>query len=200
MKRRLMGLALSGLALATGCAGLDDYRGTLRDRALARGAWDRYQMQCGGSEFPADFGRGFQAGFTDVATGGLGCPPELPPKRYWSAAYQNPCGQQRVSAWFAGFREGAAVAKGSNLGSYAQIVTASSFLRDNPVRNVQPGGLPPTFDPAYGPVYGDPSIEPVPVTGIPDLGLPAPAPLPGTAPATPSAPGGAVAPPVTPLD
>lgn len=43
-----------------------------------------------------DFGRGFVAGYESTAKGGDGCPPVLPPTRYWRTKYSNDVGKNTL--------------------------------------------------------------------------------------------------------
>ncbi|MBI2481161.1 MAG: hypothetical protein HYV60_21745, partial [Planctomycetia bacterium] len=62
------------------------------------------------TEFRA-FGAGFRDGYEAVASGGNGCPPPLPPRKYWTWKYQTPEGQCKVAAWFEGYTYGATAAE-----------------------------------------------------------------------------------------
>jgi hypothetical protein len=73
-----------------------------------------------------DFVSGFRDGFADyLYAGGTGEPPPLPPRQYWRITYETPEGHQAIEDWFAGFRLGAAVARGSG---YRELVTIPSSL------------------------------------------------------------------------
>jgi hypothetical protein len=74
---------------------------------MAKNAW----LEAGGPDSKArdDFRKGFIDGYADyVRFGGNGEPPPLPPRCYW--AKQTPEGRQQALDWFAGFRQGAALA------------------------------------------------------------------------------------------
>jgi len=91
------------------------------NRRLAKQAW---KSRC--SEFcdepnVRDFSVGFCAGYCDVAAGGDGCPPPLPPRKYWKSRYENIEGQGRVAAWFAGYPHGARVAEEDGVGAWRSI-------------------------------------------------------------------------------
>ena len=68
-----------------------------------------------------DFGEGFRAGYRDVAAGGNGCPPPLPPRSYWTWKYQNPEGKGKIAAWFSGYPYGAKAAEEDCAGNWGQI-------------------------------------------------------------------------------
>lgn len=116
-------LALAGFSL-TGCADLQELKINFRNRYLASEAWDALQETYGCMNYETDFGRGFRAGYYDVASGGNGCPPILPPERYWSARYMNTTGRARTEAWFSGFRYGAMVAEQDGVGIFIELPTS----------------------------------------------------------------------------
>ena len=66
-------------------------------------------------------GAGFRAGYKNVASGGNGCPPPVPPRKYWSWKYQTEKGQAKVSAWYAGFPYGAMVAEQKGVDDFRDI-------------------------------------------------------------------------------
>lgn len=114
-------LSLSGLA---GCAELQEVKIDFRNRYLAHEAWrDLREVYCD-MNYEKDFGRGFRTGYYDVASGGNGCPPILPPQRYWSVRYMSTEGRARTEAWFAGFRYGAMVAEQDGIGVFIELPTS----------------------------------------------------------------------------
>ncbi|MCA8987356.1 MAG: hypothetical protein KDA78_06935 [Planctomycetaceae bacterium] len=74
-----------------------------------------------------DFGRGFVAGYKNVASGGDGCPPVMPPPYYWKAEFSNPLGKKKIVAWFDGFHHGAAAALGDNVADGRRILTSNEI-------------------------------------------------------------------------
>ncbi|MDY3552158.1 hypothetical protein R5W24_001238 [Gemmata sp. JC717] len=81
-------------------------------------AKDAWEQVCGSSGWrhSGPYGHGFREGFVDyVEAGGTGEPPYLPPFRYRLTKYRTPEGIRAVEEWYAGFRHGAAVARGSGL-------------------------------------------------------------------------------------
>lgn len=117
-----MGVAAS-LGVA-GCAEFQEAKIELRNRYLAKEAWDSLRETHGCMNYEADFGRGFREGYHNVASGGLGCPPVLPPRRYWSVRYMSMDGRARTEAWFAGFRYGAMVAEQDGVGLFMELPTS----------------------------------------------------------------------------
>jgi hypothetical protein len=92
-----------------------------RQRRMARAAYVTSPGACNGVAHSHDYSQGFEDGYYDVASGGDGCPPPLPPKKYWGVAYQSPVGQEHIKAWFQGFRDGAAAAKADGAAAYGTI-------------------------------------------------------------------------------
>jgi hypothetical protein len=108
--KRMASLLLMATSF-TGCVSIDDARLESRLRRMARAAYTLSPGACMGIEHGVDYSRGFEDGYYDVASGGDGCTPALPPAKYWRATYASPLGQEHVDAWFEGFRDGAAAAK-----------------------------------------------------------------------------------------
>jgi len=91
------------------------------NRRLAKRAWKQRRSEfCDQPQF-RDFGAGFGAGYCDVASGGHGCPPPLPPRKYWKSRYEDYLGQERVAAWFAGYPHGARAAEEDGVGAWRSI-------------------------------------------------------------------------------
>lgn len=58
-----------------------------------------------------DYRLGYTQAFVDVALGKTGAVPPVPPQRYWSVCFRSQCGHDRAADWYAGYRDGAAVAE-----------------------------------------------------------------------------------------
>ena len=88
MKRIAFSALVAGAALSVGCAQLQDSRLEARNRSLARGAWRNQGGAYQYAEHPVHFREGFIAGYSDVASGGDGCPPALPlrDRRSWKSS------------------------------------------------------------------------------------------------------------------
>lgn len=99
----------------------DDFVIGWRNYVWANQAWHSVKPTYAGQPYVKDFGEGFRAGYCEVAAGGNGCPPPLPPRKYWSWKYQSPEGQAKVAAWFAGYPHGAATAEQECAGNWRQI-------------------------------------------------------------------------------
>jgi hypothetical protein len=123
-----IGLAICLISLA-GCAELQQAKIDARNRYLSNQAWIDLEDTYCDMNFDKDFGRGFREGYYDVASGGDGCPPILPPQRYWSVRYMNTEGRARTQAWFEGYRYGALVAEQDGVGVFIELPTS---LPDSP--------------------------------------------------------------------
>lgn len=77
-----------------------------------------------------DFGRGFVAGYESTAKGGDGCPPVLPPTRYWRTKYSNDVGKKHIVAWFDGYQHGAAAAQGDNAAYGRRLLTSQEIYQN----------------------------------------------------------------------
>lgn len=164
-------------AAGVGCQSVFDRIGDLtiasRDRLLAAEAWWSSRGSYEDRPYRGDFGRGFRAGYESVLEGRGGCPPALPPRRYWSAFSQNEQGQGRMHAWFDGFRHGAVAAEASGRAGLNRVVTSRAPL---PTTMAPADSAEPSID-AEGPprtstVDGD-ELSPG-FDGLRDLPPPAP--------------------------
>lgn len=66
-------------------------------------------QDCG--ETSRDFRFGFQQAYIDIANGGSGALPAVPPARYWTAAYRTTWGHNKAREWFSGYEAGASSAQ-----------------------------------------------------------------------------------------
>jgi hypothetical protein len=116
----------------SGCTQLDDARLEGRLRRMARSAYVASPGACNGVHHSVDYAKGFEEGYYDVASGGDGCPPPLPPKKYWSATYASPVGREHIEAWFQGFRDGAATAKVEGVAGYGLLHVSAEHRNSRP--------------------------------------------------------------------
>lgn len=94
----------------------------IRYACLAHEAWQKVKDSCPGHPYSADYGEGFEAGFSDyLYAGGCGEPPGLPPKRYRHFHAESPRGAEALQQWYEGFRHGAAAAKESGLRQFVLV-------------------------------------------------------------------------------
>jgi hypothetical protein len=105
LKRLVLCLSLAGL---TGCASIADhhYQHTIKHRSCAAWKCAKNCIPCDCCS-PKDFEKGFKAGWVEVAQGGNGCLPPVPPKCYWKPCYQDCEGMKQVKCWYDGYCLGA---------------------------------------------------------------------------------------------
>ncbi len=134
---------------------LDETVDCIRNKKLAKEAWASFQTTHPDTAYSCHYCSGFLDGYTDfLYAGGTGNPPPLPPRVYWRPEYQTPEGKQAVLDWFAGFREGAALAKQSGK---RDLVTVTTSVKDSCCTPSQthPSSVP-------GTVLGHDETAPVP--------------------------------------
>lgn len=180
----LLAMAICTLAGA-GCAQFQEYANeniiASRNKKMALEAWrsveNAYPI---GKPYRKHFKDGFIDGYYDVASGGDGCPPVLPPPKYWEACYQSPEGHEKIRMWFNGFSEGVMVAKLDGAGTWSQIPISLNANCEYP-EGMEPGAEVP-------PPPGEGVTPPIAPRDVPR-------PLPPAPTGTPKAP---VKPPVPP--
>jgi len=162
--RLVIALVLAAVAgCFTGCSTLQGVRNYIayndtqndfvigwRNRVWAIQAWHMEREKYLEHPYLAEFGDGFRTGFRDVASGGTGCPPVVPPRKYWSWKYQSPEGQAKVAAWFEGFPVGAMVAERNQAGEFSDIPVSYTVEAQYSPRfraGELPGLPPPTYTP-----------------------------------------------------
>jgi len=106
----------------------DDFVMGWRNRVWSRQAWHARKAQFVGHQELGAFGEGFRDGYRDVASGGNGCPPPVPPRKYWSWRYQTAEGQCKVAAWYEGFPYGAQAAAEEGAGEHQQIQVSHAIV------------------------------------------------------------------------
>lgn len=86
---------------------------TWRVRRNARSCADRAWQQClaPGGRGSCHYREGFTQAFVDLAEGGDGTPPGVPPERYWWCLYRSSSGQRYAEEWFAGYEAGVGAAR-----------------------------------------------------------------------------------------
>ena len=122
------------LVCLVGCQATEGLRDTLayndgfndvivgwRNRVWASQAWHEQRDLAANQSFPADFEQGFRDGYAATGYDGDGCPPPVPPRKYWTWKYQSPEGQGKVSAWYAGWPHGARAAEEDGVTNWSQI-------------------------------------------------------------------------------
>ncbi len=88
----------------------------------------------------SDFEFGFQQAFIDIANGGSGALPTVPPPRYWTAPYRTSWGHDKARDWFAGYQAGANSAKCGALEEAQAAPTTTVPRYDLPATTQTNGG------------------------------------------------------------
>jgi hypothetical protein len=125
-----------------------------RNRTCALKAWFRREHNFCDEAYLRDFKAGFIAGYIAIAEGKPGCPPNVPPKEYWSWAYQSADGQARMAAWFRGYPYGVQAARDDGVTGWNHVQIGPEFQRK-----------PLTPSPGTSSVQGSPAVAPNPFPG-----------------------------------
>jgi hypothetical protein len=130
---------------------LDNLYTKERAKASARRSFYHYQRQSG-HRLSADFQAGFCQAYCDLALGGNGKTPPLPPPCYWRAQYRTPAGHACVQQWFEGYAAGAIQAENDGVRTYNTIPLAPGTA----LGPYGPGNAPygPPLQPGGPPGYG----------------------------------------------
>jgi hypothetical protein len=156
------------------CEPIDECFHTYHCNRAAKAAWAaRMDRHCDRACLD-HFGAGFRAGYADVANGGTGCPPPLPPRRYWGWRYKNCEGQQCVAGWFDGYPAGARAAEEDGVANWSRMQTSYVIDAQYAARmsgSRRGGPIPP------GAAFpGEELLEEVPAAaGAADSAIPVPA-------------------------
>ncbi len=97
-----------------------------RNEAWANKSWHARKHQFCREKHMHEFAEGFRAGYMGIADGADGCTPAFAPRQYWGWKYQSAEGQEKVSAWYAGYPHGARAAEEDGIGSWTQIQTSAN--------------------------------------------------------------------------
>ena len=120
----LAAIALSLSLPAVGCHVIRAFDETAaltwRDFVWSRRAYTLRYGNCN-QPYSEHFRNGFCAGYEDVANGGDGYVPALPPEDYRSYEYQSSDGAKCVAAWFKGYPAGVAAAREDKTGEYHDV-------------------------------------------------------------------------------
>ncbi len=106
------------------CREVDDCVTAHRARGVARECLKSLSRRSN-CNFTSDYVHGFEQAFVDVAQGGWGLTPAVPPRRYWGLCHRTAAGKQQACDWLAGYSAGAERALGT-LGEEGVIATAYS--------------------------------------------------------------------------
>lgn len=98
------------------------------------------------------FCTGFEQAYIDIARGGTGALPPLPPARYWHACYRTEEGFGRADEWFEGYRIGASWAEAEGMKQFNHIPVSPPLPPPPGPRGACGAALPGSV-PGYGPGY-----------------------------------------------
>lgn len=121
------------------CESIDEYFEKKRNCRWAAEAWEEFSKNQPTPFYSQDFAIGFKEGYAKYLYDGTHKPPVLPPRRYRKSKYQTPEGYRAKQDWFAGYRQGVAIAKEQG---FRDLVTGPSALRENEIRLPQEIHLP----------------------------------------------------------
>lgn len=74
------------------------------------------------------FREGFTQAYVDMAEGGNGTVPPIPPERYWKSKFRSAPGYARAEEWFAGYRTGAGMAEAEGLSQFNTVPTSAAHV------------------------------------------------------------------------
>ena len=101
-----------------------------------------------GQGYSRDFKDGFCRAYIDIAKGGTGETPPVPPEKYWKAHFRTAKGHEKAQQWFAGYRLGAQWAQADGIPDFNTIPTTtySGYSVSNETANLQPNPYPSQSD------------------------------------------------------
>ena len=194
-------LILSALLLAVSLTGCGAMQANLNEHLIHKrnhyDSWVAWRcnrpnyVDC--QEYLFHFGKGFRAGYRNIAEGGNGCPPMLPPRDYWGPCYDSAEGQKKVVSWFDGHQHGVAAAAMNGLEGSGRIMTSNQLYQkcsadiELPISGNHSAdhGLSPSQQPQLVPtITPQPSLVPAPPS-LPQNGNGAPGQLPSSSPYAP---------------
>lgn len=107
----------------------------------AERALKRYRKQSGYRP-SCHFVCGFEQAYIDIADGGTGALPPLPPARYWHTCYRTEAGYARADEWFEGYRVGASLAESEGMKQYNHIAVSPPLPDAGPQGGACGVGIP----------------------------------------------------------
>ena len=119
---------------------------TFRDYVWSKRAYNLRYGNCN-RPYGDHFRNGFRAGYSDIASGGDGFVPALPPDDYRGYEYQSADGSKCVNAWFEGYPAGVAAARQDSTGSYNDIMISrmiDAAVKQDKTTAKLPGDVPVT--------------------------------------------------------
>ena len=157
LQRNALPLGLSALAAISmaqsGCSSnvqslTSDFNNSIlvgyRDAVWSRRAFNLRYGNCD-REFSNHFRDGFCAGYMDVAGGGDGYVPALPPQEYRGYEYQSAEGAKCVNTWFEGYPAGVLAARQDKTGDYKDMFISkmiNSAVTQDKAKHLLPSDVP----------------------------------------------------------
>ncbi len=112
------------VTLASGCSHFQEAQNRYLTKRQAARAYKTAPDVPHKGRMAKHFQRGWKAGYYDVAQGGQGEPPLMPPQTYWSFKYQNAQGAHEIATWYEGFQQGAIAAHHNGVHQFTTIPTS----------------------------------------------------------------------------
>ncbi len=128
MNVKLACLGLAFMMCLSGCLyeirdDIDEFAITTQNRILASRAWRRNCEVHSECAYRHDLKAGFLAGYAAIINGSRGCPPTIPPRKYWDAVADPLVMQARTECWFQGWSYGTIAAESDGVAGLHRIVT-----------------------------------------------------------------------------
>jgi hypothetical protein len=153
------------------CGPPDGHRDHLFVKKAAVQAANRSLSEQDGGGVSRDFKYGYQQAYIDIANGGSGALPAVPPPRYWAAPYRTTWGHNKARDWFSGYQAGVCSAKccmPSNTLTVPTSVYREGDHRINSSVGVEGYSATAVVSTNYGWANGDASYAAAPMMGIPN--------------------------------
>ena len=87
-----------------------------------------HQLQrCSHERLSSDFRDGFEQAYVDLAKGGNGVVPAVPPKKYWKARYRAPQGRIQAYQWVGGYEAGATTGRSEGITEFRAVPSSFDY-------------------------------------------------------------------------
>lgn len=159
------------------CGAPDGFRDHISVKKAAVKAANQSLSEQDGGCVSRDFKFGYQQAYIDIANGGTGAMPAIPPSRYWAAPYRTTWGHNKARDWFSGYQAGACSAKCCMPADTLSVPTSVYRDCDNRLAIGLDGGsfgAAPIVNANYGGFNGGAISSPNPMTTAPYSMSPAP--------------------------
>ncbi len=117
--------------------GMDNWKVRQSAKAMAHRSLRQFRRQSGFKP-SCHFCEGFECAYIDMAQGGSGATPAIPPRRYWNCEYRSGEGYARADEWFEGYRIGAGMAEADGLKRFNSIHTSMGTAAGGGVPMIEP--------------------------------------------------------------